>query len=54
MPHETEIVIRGARQPVRFGEPDAAKHEPHTHSKILVWHVAAALVLVGFLAGLAL
>ena len=47
MPHETEIIIRGARQPVRFGESS----EPHTPSKIEVWHCALALFIVGFIVG---
>lgn len=49
MPHETEIIIRGARQPVRFGEPSHT--EPHTHSKVQVWHCALTLIVLGFILG---
>lgn len=46
----SHIIIGSGRSTVSFGDPA----KPANPTFLRVWHVAAALVLVGFLAGLAL
>ncbi len=58
MPHETEIIIKSWKQPVRLGddghaETKHAESETSGHSVLRLWHCVAVVLCTGILIGLA-